>query len=143
METERRAAAYGWGQTKKERLLRRFCLPVGLVGLVLAVAATGTAGNAKERFQLKGEVYPNSAFKIEMENAAGRKLTTVKAGTYRIKIEDMATIHNFHLKGPGVNKATSVSGETETTWKVRLRRGKYTFMCDPHASTMRGSFRVT
>ena len=54
-----------------------------------------------------------------------------------------AEIQNFHLKGRGVNKATAVSGKTETIWKVRLRRGKYTFMCDPDASTMRGSFRVT
>jgi plastocyanin len=78
-----------------------------------------------------------------MKNAAGRPLKTVKAGTYRIKIEDKATTHNFRLKGPGVNKATSVSRRVETTWTVRLRPGKYTFRCDPHASMMRGSFRVT
>ena len=63
--------------------------------------------------------------------------------SYRIKIEDKATIHNFHLTGPGVNKKTSISGRTETVWTVRLRPGKYTFVCDPHASMMRGTFRVT
>ena len=124
--------------------MRRILLALSLVGAVLALAATGMSATAKkERFQLKGEVYPDARFKIEMENAAGRDLKTVKAGTYRIKVEDKATIHNFRLKGPGVNKATSVSGRTETVWTVRLRRGKYTFQCDPHASTMRGSFRVT
>jgi plastocyanin len=25
----------------------------------------------------------------------------------------------------------------------RLRKGSYTFVCDPHASVMRGSFRVS
>ena len=63
--------------------------------------------------------------------------------TYRIKIEDKATIHNFRLRGPGVNKATSVPGKTETIWTVRLRTGTYRFLCDPHAASMRGSFRVT
>ena len=109
----------------------------------MALAGTGTSATAKDRFQLKGEVYGNSQFKIEMKNAAGRPLRTIKRGTYRIKIEDKASIHNFHLTGPGVNKATSISGRTETIWTVRLRPGKYTFACDPHRSSMRGSFRVT
>jgi plastocyanin len=123
--------------------MRRLILALCLTGLVLGLAGTGTSANTKDRFQLKGEVYPNSMFKIEMETAAGRDLTRVKAGTYRIKIEDKASIHNFHLKGPGVNKKTSVSGRAETVWTVRLRPGKYTYVCDPHAGTMRGSFRVT
>ena len=124
--------------------MRRIFIALSLVGVALALAGTGTSANAKkERFQLKGEVYPNSQFKIEMENKADNDLKRVKAGTYRIKIEDKASIHNFHLMGPGVNKKTSVSGRTETVWTVRLRRGTYKFRCDPHPTTMRGSFRVT
>jgi plastocyanin len=121
-------------------MLRRLLLPLALLGIVLVGAS---AGNAKDSFGLKGEVYGNSLFKIEMKNSANKKLTTVKAGTYKIKIEDKATIHDFHLIGPGVNKSTSVGGTTETTWTVKLKPGKYTFLCDPHASQMRGSFRVT
>jgi plastocyanin len=112
------------------------------LAVALAVTGAGVAATAKQTFQLQGEVYA-SGFKIEMKNAAGRSLKTVKAGTYRIKIEDKATIHNFHLMGPGVNKKTSISGRTETVWTVRLRAGKYTFVCDPHATMMRGTFRVT
>ena len=123
--------------------MRRSLLAIAVGGIVLAAAGTGTSATAKDRVQLEGEVYGNSLFKIEMKNAAGRPLKTIKRGTYRIKIEDKASIHNFRLKGPGVNKATSISGRTETIWTVRLRPGKYTFMCDPHRSTMRGSFRVT
>jgi plastocyanin len=121
-------------------MLRRLLLPLALLGIVLVGAS---AGNAKDSFGLKGEVYGNSLFKIEMKNSANKKLTTVKAGTYKIKIEDKATIHDFHLIGPGVNKSTSVGGTTETTWTVKLKPGKYTFLCDPHASQMRGTFRVT
>ena len=110
----------------------------------LALAGTSVAQGAatKDQFALKGEVYA-AGFKIEMKNRANRKLTSVKAGTYRIKIEDHATIHNFRLRGPGVNKATSVPGRTETVWTVRLKPGSYTFVCDPHATQMRGTFRVT
>lgn len=109
----------------------------------LLVVAVATAALDRDSFQLKGEVYPNSLFKIEMENKAGKKLKSVKAGTYRIKVEDKATIHNFRLKGPGFNKATSVRGKTEAIWVVKLRKGTYTFLCNPHATTMRGKFRVT
>lgn len=114
---------------------------LALVGIALATVANVQASTAKDRFDLKGEVYQNA--KIEMKNSANRPLKTVKAGTYRIKIEDKATSHSFHLTGPGVNKTTSVSGVGERIWTVRLKPGKYVFFCDPHASTMRGSFRVT
>jgi plastocyanin len=113
-----------------------------LLLLVSCLALTFVAaGSAKGSFDLKGEVYANG-FKIEMKNSANRTLKTVKAGTHRIKVEDMASIHNFHLVGPGVNKSTSIAGKTETVWTVRLRPGTYRFFCDPHASMMRGSFRV-
>ncbi len=121
----------------------RFLVIAIVAAALLAVAAVASAAPAKDNFQLKGEVYPNGLYKVEMENKAGNKLRTVKAGTYRIKIEDKATIHNFRLRGPGVNKATSVPGRTETIWTVRLRTGTYRFLCDPHAASMRGSFRVT
>jgi plastocyanin len=121
--------------------MKRRLLPLlALVSLAVAVPIASAHGGAKT---LKGEVYPNADFKIEMKNAAGRDLKTVKAGTYKIKIEDKATIHNFHLTGPGVNKSTSIGGTTETTWTVKLKPGKYTYLCDPHAAQMRGTFRVT
>ena len=112
-----------------------------LTSMLVAVSG-GTAASSKDNFDLKGEVYP-TGFKIEMKNAANRKLTAVKAGTYRIKIEDEATIHNFRLMGPGVNKATSVPRKSELIWTLRLKPGTYTYLCDPHASMMRGTFRVT
>jgi plastocyanin len=109
--------------------------------LLLALAAAGV-GRAKEAFDLKGEVYA-TGFKIEMQTSAGRTLKVVKAGTYRIKVEDRSAIHDFHLIGPGVNKSTGVHARVETIWTVRLRPGTYRFVCDPHKAMMRGSFRVT
>jgi plastocyanin len=130
---------------KGETVLKRFFLPLGLAAVVLVLAVAGTALSATEReqVQLQGQVYANAAFKIDMKTATGRSLKALKAGTYRIKIEDRATAHNFHLTGPGVNKATSIPGRVQTIWTVRLRPGTYTFDCDPHATLMHGSFRVT
>jgi plastocyanin len=113
----------------------------GVVVLALAAVVGGNAATGKSAYDLKGEVYA-SGFKIEMANRANQHLKTVKAGTYRIKIEDKASMHNFRLVGPGVNKSTSVGGVTETTWTVRLKPGKYSYSCDAHAM-MRGTFRVT
>jgi plastocyanin len=113
--------------------------PLALVG-TLAVVANADAATAKDAFDLKGEVY--EAYRIEMKNSADKPLKTVKAGTHRIKIEDKGTIHNFHLVGPGINKSTSVPGRSETVSVVKLTPGKYTYFCDPHASTMRGTCPV-
>jgi hypothetical protein len=65
-----------------------------------------------------------------------------KAGSYRLTVNDRSSAHNFHITGPGVNRRTSVGGTGRTTWTLSLRKGTYTFVCDPHASTMRGSFRI-
>jgi plastocyanin len=114
---------------------------VAIVALALAAVVGGQAASGKDAYQLKGEVYPN--FKIEMQTRAGGAVRVIKAGTYRLKIEDKSSVHDFHLTGPGVNKSTTVGGMSETTWTVRLTPGKYTYYCDPHANQMRGSFRVT
>ena len=104
----------------------------------VAVAAAGSASAATPT--LTATVGPG--FTITLTKG-GKKVTTLKAGTYRIVVRDRSGMHNFRLKGPGINKATSVAAVTSATWTVRLRAGRYTFVCDPHASGMRGSFRVT
>jgi hypothetical protein len=73
----------------------------------------------------------------------GKKVSKLKAGTYIFKIADKSTIHNFHLKGPGIDKKTSVGAKANSTWKLKLKAGKYTFVCDPHKSFMKGSFTVS
>jgi plastocyanin len=124
-------------------MLKRHLFVLAFVGAALATAASVSAGSTKSQFDLKGEVYGNSMFKIEMKTSANRALKSVKAGTYRIKIEDKGSIHNFHLTGPGINKSTGVAFVGDRIWTVKLKRGTYRFVCDPHASMMRGSFRVT
>jgi plastocyanin len=105
-----------------------------------AAVAIGLPAQAKST-GLTGEVGPG--FKIEVSKS-GKDVKTLKAGTYRIHVEDKSKIHNFHLIGPGVNKKTRVAFKGETSWSLRLKPGRYTYQCDPHAATgMRGHFRVT
>src|SRR4051812_45948200 len=68
---------------------------------------------------------------------AGAKVTKLKKGAYVIKVTDKSNIHNFRLKGPGVNKSTTVAFKGTVTWKVTLKPGKYTIVCDPHATIMK------
>jgi plastocyanin len=106
-----------------------------------AVAVALVASAQAKSTGLTGEVGPG--FSIEVKKA-GKDLKTIKAGSYRIKIEDKATIHNFHLKGPGLDKKTGVSFKGDTTWTIKLKPGRYTYQCDPHAAMgMKGSFKVT
>ena len=65
-----------------------------------------------------------------------------KAGKYTLVVSDKSSIHNFHLKGPGVNVKTTVPATGSKTFKITLKKGKYTFLCDPHPTTMKGSFTI-
>ena len=113
-----------------------------LLALAAAVAAVALVATAQAKSAgLTGEVGPG--FTIEVKKG-GKDLEKIKAGTYTIKVEDKASIHNFHLFGPGLNKKTGISFTGETTWRIKLKPGRYTYQCDPHASLgMKGHFRVT
>jgi plastocyanin len=121
---------------------RRLLLPLALLALTLTTVAAGNAATRAQRSSsLTGEVGPG--FSIEVKRG-GKDLKTIKAGTYTIKVQDKASIHNFHLIGKGLNKSTTVAFVGTKTWKITLKPGKVTYQCDPHAASgMKGSFRVT
>jgi plastocyanin len=110
---------------------------VALAVIVAALAAPAAlAGTAK----LQGTVGPG--FTITLTQG-GKKVSKLKAGAYVFTIADKSTIHDFHLTGPGVNKKTTVPGKGTSTWKLTLKKGTYKYVCDPHASFMKGSFTVS
>ena len=85
---------------------------------------------------LNGSVGPG--FDISLDGTDG-----ITAGDYSLVVNDQSTAHNFHLTGPGgVDVSTEVSEEGEKTFDVTLVAGEYKFQCDPHASSMNGSFTV-
>ena len=85
---------------------------------------------------LNGSVGPG--FDISLDGTDG-----ITAGDYTLVVNDQSTAHNFHLTGPGgVDVSTEVAEEGEKTFDVTLVAGEYKFQCDPHASSMNGSFTV-
>jgi plastocyanin len=117
--------------------MRRLPLII-VVAAGAAVVGTAIASETK----LRGSVGPG--FSISLRDASGASVSggTLAAGTYEIEVEDKADSHNFHLTGPGVDVATGVDEVESKTFTVTLQDGQYTFVCDPHAASMKGSFRV-
>jgi plastocyanin len=105
------------------------------VALALVTAAPTSAAPTK----LVGTVGPG--FTITLTKG-GKKVTSLKPGSYSITVNDKSTFHNFHVTGPGVNKKTTVAFKGTKTFTVTLRKGTYRYVCDPHASQMKGSFKV-
>ena len=110
-----------------------------------AAESTGSSGGAGTPTQLTGTVGsaddPN-AFVITLTDSAGQPVTTLPAGDYSITVEDLSSIHNFHLKGGDVDEKTTVPEVVDTTFDVTLSPGDYSFVCDPHPK-MTGSFTVS
>jgi plastocyanin len=105
---------------------------------VVAAFVAGGAGAATPKLTASVSDPVNISLKMGTE-----KVTSLKAGKYTIVVKDQAADHNFHLTGPGLNKTTSVGSKSTTTWTVTLKKGTYKFQCDPHASFMKGTFKVT
>lgn len=81
-------------------------------------------------------------FTISLKQGA-TLVKTLKAGRYTFVVSDKASIHDFHLKGPGLSKVITAVGFTGTkTVTLALKRGTYTYVCDVHSTTMHGSFKV-
>jgi hypothetical protein len=116
----------------------RTALALAVSGLALALAANAPAAAPKT---VQGTVGPGFTITLTL---AGKKATNLKKGVrYRFLIRDRSSIHDFHLIGPGVNRVlTSVDFTGTKSVVLRLRKGMYRFVCDPHASVMHGSFRV-
>ena len=111
---------------------------------VLAAAAAllvaGGAPAAVAATELRASVGPD--FDIQLFHPDGSRVTQLDPGTYDITVRDLATEHNFHLSGPGVNESTGVETTGTVTWTVTFREGRYLYVCDPHSTTMRGNFVV-
>jgi plastocyanin len=115
----------------RTRLALVTLLAAALVVVASASAATPTL-NAVD----------GPGFTISLKKG-GKKVTSLKAGKYKIVVKDLSNLHNFHLSGPGLNKKTGVGSTGTSTWTVTLKKGTYKFVCDPHAAIMKGSFKVT
>jgi hypothetical protein len=71
----------------------------------------------------------------------GRRVTRIPPGTYSIQVHDFTTVHDFHLKGPGVDEKTGVEEIEHPIWNLTFSVGTYTFHCDVHPS-IKGTLTV-
>jgi plastocyanin len=118
---------------------RSSVIAVAIAVAALAAAGGGSAATAKT---VNGTVGPDFTITLTMR---GKNVTKLKAGTaYRFVISDRSSIHDFHLIGPGVNRVlTSVEFTGTKSFVLKLKKGTYRFLCDPHSAIMHGRFLVS
>jgi NitT/TauT family transport system substrate-binding protein len=66
----------------------------------------------------------------------GKNVKTLPEGEYTFVVSDRSKTASYRLRGPGVNKRTSLKGTGRFTWTLSLRPGKYTY-----SSTGRPAFK--
>jgi plastocyanin len=117
----------------------RSLLPAVVAALALGLAANASAAPTPKKLQ--GTVGPGFTISLTL---GGKTVTKLKKGVpYRLVVEDRASIHDFHLVGPGIDRVLTSVGFTGTkSVTLKLKKGVYRYYCDPHASEMHGSFRV-
>ena len=121
----------------------RTCSSLVVAAVLAAAGLTATgSGSAAAAKTVNGTVGPGFTITLAIQ---GKNVTKLKAGTaYRFVISDRSDIHDFHLSGPGINRViTSVEFTGTKSLVLKLKRGSYRFVCDPHAGIMHGSFRVS
>jgi plastocyanin len=116
-------------------------LRIGVLVAGAALAASSIASAAPTSQVVKGTVGPGFTITLTL---GGKKVAKLKAGTrYRFVINDRSSIHDFHLTGPGLNRVLTTVDFTGTrSVFLTLRKGVYRYVCDPHASFMKGTFKV-
>ncbi len=109
------------------------------LGLVTAAVAARPRTAPAADGTLAASVGPGFSISLTQN---GSPVTSLAPGTYDINVSDTATVHNFHLSGPGVDMATSVANTESTTWTVTFSAGNYHYQCDAHPTQLHGDFSV-
>jgi hypothetical protein len=78
---------------------------------------------------------------VTLATTAGRRVRTLRRGSYWVVVTDASRAANFHLTGPRVNRRTSVGFRGTVRWRVRFVRGTYRYRADVGARGG-GTFRV-
>jgi len=113
-----------------------------LAALCLAAASTASAANPV----LIGKVGLHDRYVITLTFANGRKVKTLKAGTYTLVVHDYSKIHNFALGSQTQNKrllTTGIPWVGTKRYTLHLMPGSYAYACSAHFQTMVGTFVVT
>jgi plastocyanin len=115
-----------------------------LAALALVVAGTALSRTTSTPV-LKGVVGPGYSIKL---TKGGKKVKSLKAGTYKFVISDKSTFHNFtvekeHPSKPKIEKhITSTAFTGSKTMVIKLVPGSWSYYCSIHESQMHGDFTV-
>jgi hypothetical protein len=120
----------------------KLAIATSSIASLLAALALGTWTTASAATQkLVATVGPG--YTIALKTASGKRVSMLPRGTYSVTVKDRSEDHNFFLRGPGLSKQlTGVDFVGSKTVTVKLRSGKYGFVCTPHSDEMHGGFSV-
>ena len=117
--------------------MKRIYLLIAATAVALVATAAATPATLPK---LRGTVGPGFTISLKRGLVPVKQL---KAGRYTFVVSDQASIHNFQIQGPGLNREITAVGFVGTkTITLLLKRGTYRFYCVPHQSFMHGSFKV-
>lgn len=120
--------------------MKKVLLVIGTVA-VLALPLSAPAGTTATK--LTGTTGPGFTITVKK---AGKKVTSLKAGSYTFTVADKSTAHDFWIVGPGI-KAKMITGLAFTGTRsatVSLKKGRYEYYCKPHRKMgMKGFITVT
>jgi plastocyanin len=121
-------------------MIRALFAVAATAAAALLLVATSSGGSAAAP-TLRGAVGPGFTIKL---TKAGKVVQSIKAGTYKLVVDDRSSAHNFVLERQGgtERQITSVSFVGTKTVTVKLTRGVWKFYCEPHAAMMRGRVAV-
>ena len=121
--------------------MARKLILAGLVGVLALTAVAAALARAQATPTLRATVGPGYTIALKQN---GKKVTRLKAGSYRIVVADASDDHNFGLRRVGgpTRSLTSVAFTGTRTVTVKLTNGRWEFYCAPHEPMMRGFVAV-
>jgi NitT/TauT family transport system substrate-binding protein len=100
------------------RYARDFAVIAKMPNMLQLVPRSITGGKT-----LQGQI-TKTAIKLLLD---GKTVKTLPQGEYTFVVTDRSTTGSFSLRGPGVNRTTSVKGVRRYTWTLSLGPGRYTY----------------
>jgi hypothetical protein len=126
--------------------MNRALMLAAALAAIAVLPAAGDAGptvgaRSLATYDLEGGV--DDDWTIWLVPPGGDNVTTLPPRTYVIDVSDSSNDHNYHLRGPGVDIATSLRREEYTVWALTLVPGAYEYFSDSEPREIRGTFTVS
>jgi plastocyanin len=125
---------------------KKSLLALALLAAVALTAAGSAFSHTSSTPTLKGVVGPGYSIKL---TKGGKKIASLKAGTYKFVISDRSNFHNYTVERekpskPKIEMHLTGTGFMGTkTVKMTHKPGSWSFYCSYHAAQMHGDCKVT